>query len=99
MTRRPRLPARSKRSGHGSRREKCMVAKGLRPPKDVGDVVELIRRLPTYIRLVWALLRDSRVPAGQKLILAGIDGYLILPIDLILVFVPFIVHLYDIYVV
>ena len=76
-----------------------MVAKGLRPPKDVGDVVELIRRLPTYIRLVWALLRDSRVPAGQKLILAGIVGYLILPIDLIPDFVPILGQLDDIAVV
>src|SRR5437660_11301712 len=99
MTRRPRLPARSKRSGHGSRREKCMAARGLRPPKDVGDVLELIRRLPTYIRLVWALLRDSRIPAGQKLILAGIVGYLILPIDLIPDFVPILGQLDDIAVV
>ena len=76
-----------------------MVAKGLRPAKDVGDVVELIRRLPTYIRLVWALLRDSRVPAGQKLILAGIVGYLILPIDLIPDFVPILGQLDDIAVV
>src|SRR5207245_8228904 len=76
-----------------------MAAKGWRPAKDVGDVVELIRRLPTYIRLVWALLRDSRVPAGQKLILAGIVGYLILPVDLIPDFVPILGQLDDIAVV
>src|SRR5207245_7927316 len=76
-----------------------MVAKGLRPPKDVGDVVELIRRLPTYIRLVWALLRDSRVPGQQKLILAGIGAYLVLPLDLIPDFVPVLGQLDDLAVV
>jgi uncharacterized membrane protein YkvA (DUF1232 family) len=76
-----------------------MAVRGLRPPKDVGDVVELIRRLPTYMRLVWALLRDSRVPGGQKLILAGIVGYLVLPIDLIPDFVPVLGQLDDIAVV
>ena len=73
-----------------------MAARGLRPPKDVADVAELIRRLPTYLRLVWALLRDSRVPAGQKLILAGIVGYLVLPIDLIPDSVPVLGQLDDI---
>ena len=76
-----------------------MAVRGLRPPKDVGDAVELIRRLPTYIRLAWALLRDPRVPGGQKLILAGIVGYLILPIDLIPDFVPVLGQLDDIAVV
>src|SRR5213083_909525 len=95
----PRSPARSPRFGHVSRRERCMVARGIRPPKDVAEVVGLIRRLPTYIRLVWALLRDSRVPGQQKLILAGIGSYLVLPIDLIPDFVPVLGQLDDIAVV
>jgi len=46
------------------------------------EVMDLIRRLPTYMRLVWALLRDGRVPPQQKLILVGIGAYVVLPIDL-----------------
>src|SRR5438034_2018059 len=95
----PRSPARSPRFGHVSRRERCMVARGIRPPKDVAEVVGLIRRLPTYIRLVWALLRDSRVPGQQKLILAGIGAYLVLPLDLIPDFVPVLGQLDDLAVV
>jgi len=76
-----------------------MVARGIRPPKDVAEVVDLIRRLPTYIRLVWGLLRDSRVPGQQKLILAGIGAYLVLPLDLIPDFVPVLGQLDDIAVV
>ena len=76
-----------------------MVARGIRPPKDVAEVVGLIRRLPTYIRLVWALLRDSRVPGQQKLILAGIGAYIVLPLDLIPDFVPVLGQLDDLAVV
>ncbi len=75
------------------------MAKALRAPKDVPEVVDLIRHLPTYIRLVWALLRDPRLPARQKLILAGIGGYVILPIDLIPDFVPVLGQLDDLAVV
>jgi len=75
------------------------MAKRLRAPKDVAEVVDLVRRLPMYIRLIWALLRDRRVPVAQKLILAGIVGYLVLPIDLIPDFVPVLGQLDDIAVV
>ena len=75
------------------------MANRIRAPKDMGEVVDLIRRLPTYIRLVWALLRDGRVPAQQKLILAGIGAYLFFPIDLIPDFVPVLGQLDDLAVV
>ncbi|HEY7624540.1 MAG TPA: YkvA family protein [Candidatus Limnocylindria bacterium] len=75
------------------------MASRIRAPKDMGEVVDLVRRLPTYIRLVWALLRDGRVPAAQKLILAGIGGYLFFPIDLIPDFVPVLGQLDDLAVV
>src|SRR5437870_8204458 len=76
-----------------------ILANRIRAPKDMGEVVDLIRRLPTYIRLVWALLRDGRVPAQQKLILAGIGAYLFFPIDLIPDFVPVLGQLDDLAVV
>jgi uncharacterized membrane protein YkvA (DUF1232 family) len=76
-----------------------ILASRIRAPKDVGEVVDLIRRLPTYIRLVWALLRDGRVPPQQKLILVGIGAYLFFPIDLIPDFVPVLGQLDDLAVV
>jgi uncharacterized membrane protein YkvA (DUF1232 family) len=77
----------------------CVLANRIRAPKDMAEVVDLIRRLPTYVRLVWALLRDGRVPAQQKLILAGIGAYLFFPIDLIPDFVPVLGQLDDLAVV
>jgi uncharacterized membrane protein YkvA (DUF1232 family) len=76
-----------------------ILANRIRAPKDIGEVVDLLRRLPTYIRLVWALLRDGRVPAQQKLILVGIGAYLFFPIDLIPDFVPVLGQLDDLAVV
>jgi len=75
------------------------MARRLHAPKDLNEAVDLMRRLPTYIRLVWALLRDGRVPAAQKLILVGIGAYIVLPIDLIPDFVPVLGQLDDIAVV
>ena len=75
------------------------MANRIRAPKDMTEVVDLIRRLPTYIRLVWALIRDSRVPAQQKLILVGIGAYLVFPIDLIPDFIPVIGYLDDLILV
>jgi len=71
------------------------VAKGLRPPRDAKEALETMRKMPTYARLVWALARDPRVPMSQKLVLAGIAGYLALPIDLIPDFFPVIGELDD----
>jgi len=39
-------------------------------PADLGEAIELVKQLPAYARLAWDLLRDPRVPAEQKLILA-----------------------------
>ena len=75
------------------------MASGFHAPKDVAEAVELIRRIPTYVRLVWALLRDRRVPPQQKLILVGIAAYLVLPIDLIPDFVPVLGQLDDVAVI
>jgi uncharacterized membrane protein YkvA (DUF1232 family) len=76
-----------------------VLANRIHAPKDMGEVVDLIRRLPMYIRLVWALIRDGRVPAQQKLILVGIGAYLFFPIDLIPDFVPVLGQLDDLAVV
>jgi uncharacterized membrane protein YkvA (DUF1232 family) len=47
-----------------------------------------VRKLPTYVRLAWGLLRDPRVPGEQKLILAGVAGYLVMPLDILPDLIP-----------
>jgi uncharacterized membrane protein YkvA (DUF1232 family) len=56
-------------------------------------------RIPTYARLVTALVLDDRMPAGRKALLAGAAGYLALGQDLIPDFVPVIGGIDDLVVV
>jgi uncharacterized membrane protein YkvA (DUF1232 family) len=67
----------------------------MRTPRDVGEAMATIRKLPSYARLVWSLARDDRVPARQKILLGAIAGYLAMPIDLIPDFIPVIGQLDD----
>jgi uncharacterized membrane protein YkvA (DUF1232 family) len=45
--------------------------------------VPIASRLPIYSRLIWVLLKDSRIPATRKAILAGAVGYLFVGRDLV----------------
>jgi uncharacterized membrane protein YkvA (DUF1232 family) len=56
-------------------------------------------RVPTYTRLIWALVRDDRVPASRKAVLAGALGYVVSGRDLIPDELPFVGGLDDLAVV
>jgi uncharacterized membrane protein YkvA (DUF1232 family) len=56
-------------------------------------------RIPTYARLVTALVLDERMPASRKALLAGAAGYLIVGRDLIPDYVPVIGGIDDLVVV
>jgi len=71
------------------------VAKAFRPPRDPQEAIAMMRKMPAYARLVWALARDPRVPTRQKLVLGAIAGYIALPFDIIPDFIPVIGQLDD----
>ncbi|CAN5129883.1 hypothetical protein BH18CHL2_BH18CHL2_03110 [soil metagenome] len=73
-----------------------MLPRAFRRPSDIGSAIDAVRKLPTYARLVWGLARDARVPATQKLVLAGVIGYLLMPLDLIPDFIPVLGQLDDV---
>jgi len=52
-------------------------------------VMETIRQLPNYVKLLFGLLRDRRVSLVDKLLVAGAIAYIVSPLDLIPDFVPF----------
>lgn len=56
-------------------------------------------RIPTYARLVTALVLDERMPASRKALLAGAAGYLAVGRDLIPDYVPVIGGIDDLVVV
>jgi uncharacterized membrane protein YkvA (DUF1232 family) len=59
------------------------------PPKEPLDQFwEVVKRMPRYLRLATALIRDERVPAHAKAALAVGGAYTISPIDAIPGFIP-----------
>lgn len=72
------------------------MARGIGRPRNVGEALDTVRKVPTYARLVWGLARDPRVPMQQKLVLGAVAAYLAFPIDIIPDFVPVIGELDDV---
>ena len=59
----------------------------------------LASRGPTYARLIWALVMDSRIPASRKVVLVGAAGYVLVGRDLIPDDIPVLGRLDDLAVV
>ncbi|HET7583639.1 MAG TPA: YkvA family protein [Gemmatimonadaceae bacterium] len=62
-------------------------------------VLHTIRLLPTYLRMLGGLLRDRRVSALDKLLLAAAIAYVLSPLDFIPDVIPFLGQVDDIYLV
>ena len=65
----------------------------------IGEVAEVIPRLPKYAKLTWLLLKDPRLSTKQRAALMAAAGYCISPIDAIPGFIPVIGQLDDLAVI
>lgn len=61
-------------------------------------VMGVIRELPNFLRLLYGLLTDKRVSTVDKLLVGGAIAYIVMPIDLIPDFIPFIGEVDDVFV-
>ena len=61
-------------------------------------VIYYMKQLPSYLRLLGGLLTDRRVNTVDKLLVAGAMAYIIMPVDLIPDFIPFIGEVDDVFV-
>ena len=61
-------------------------------------LLDTIRQIPAYLRLLGGLLIDRRVSTFDKVLVAGAIAYVISPIDLIPDFIPFIGEVDDVFV-
>ena len=61
-------------------------------------VMGTISEIPKFLRLLYGLLTDSRVNNIDKLVVAGAIAYILMPIDLIPDFIPFIGEVDDVFV-
>ena len=59
-------------------------------------VMYYIKQLPAYLRLLGGLLTDRRVASIDKLLVAGAIAYIVMPLDLIPDFIPFLGEVDDV---
>lgn len=64
-----------------------------------GGFFRLFRHLPSFLKLFFRLVKDSRISPAAKLLLVGIVAYLILPTDLMPDFLPIMGQLDDLAVI
>ena len=57
-----------------------------------------IAQIPSYLRLMAGLITDPRVPALDKVLLGVAVAYVVMPIDLIPDFIPFIGQVDDVFI-
>lgn len=60
-------------------------------------VLYYMRQLPAYLRLLGGLLLDRRVSNVDKLLVAGAIAYIVMPVDLIPDFIPFLGEVDDVF--
>lgn len=60
-------------------------------------VMGTIRELPNFLRLLYGLITDNRVQGVDKLVVAGAIAYILLPLDVIPDFIPFIGEVDDVF--
>ncbi len=60
-------------------------------------VMGTISEIPNFLRLLYGLITDSRVNAVDKLVVAGAIAYILLPVDVIPDFIPFIGEVDDVF--
>jgi uncharacterized membrane protein YkvA (DUF1232 family) len=70
------------------------------PPRMGGKrtVISTMKELPNFLRMVGGLLADTRVATTDKLLVAGAVGYVLLPMDFVPDFIPFIGEIDDVFV-
>ena len=60
-------------------------------------IMGTISEIPNFLRLLYGLITDKRVNAVDKLVVAGAIAYILLPVDVIPDFVPFLGEVDDVF--
>lgn len=60
-------------------------------------IVSTMKQLPNFLRLLGGLLTDRRVSNTDKLLVAGAIGYILLPMDFIPDYIPFLGEIDDLF--
>jgi uncharacterized membrane protein YkvA (DUF1232 family) len=60
-------------------------------------VMGYISELPRFLRLLWGLVTDSRVAMLDKVLVAGAIAYIVMPLDFIPDYIPFLGEVDDVF--
>jgi uncharacterized membrane protein YkvA (DUF1232 family) len=60
-------------------------------------VMDTIRQLPNYVRMLFGLLTDRRVATIDKVLVGAAIAYILTPVDLIPDFIPFLGEVDDVF--
>ncbi len=58
-----------------------------------------LKQLPNFFRLLYGLITDKRVQRVDKLMVAGAIAYIVLPLDLVPDFIPFLGEVDDLFLI
>ena len=61
-------------------------------------VIYYMKQLPAYVRLLGGLITDKRVATTDKLLVAGAIAYIVMPLDVIPDFIPFLGEVDDVFI-
>lgn len=64
-----------------------------------GFLKSVIMLIPNFLKLLYRLFRDSRVPMAEKAMLVGAIAYVVSPLDLLPDVIPFIGQVDDLYLI
>lgn len=91
--------ARAKRAGASASSARTRTAAAEAPRTGAKrTVLYYMKQLPAYLRLLGGLLADRRVSMVDKLLVAGAMAYIVMPVDLIPDFIPFIGEVDDVFI-
>jgi uncharacterized membrane protein YkvA (DUF1232 family) len=91
--------ARAKRAGASASSARARRAETQSPRTGAKrTVLYYMKQLPAYLRLLGGLLADRRVNVVDKLLVAGAMAYIVMPVDLIPDFIPFIGEVDDVFI-
>jgi uncharacterized membrane protein YkvA (DUF1232 family) len=87
------------RARHAVRDRVKDIRKDIRRPRTGAKrtVLDIMRQIPAYLRLLGGLLTDRRVSVVDKLLVAAAIAYIVMPIDFIPDYLPFLGEVDDVF--
>jgi len=91
-------PSATNRSARGPAPARASQAGDSQPGRARGSIVSTMKELPNFLRLLGGLMADKRVSNTDKLLVGGAIAYILLPMDFIPDYIPFLGEIDDLFV-